>query len=232
VTTVASSSPASAPPVGRSRFSSLAPIAVFDVAGPLVVYQLLRGNGHSEVTSLIICGAFPVLGALLTIIRDRCIDVIGVLVLTGIALRVGVGLATHSAKLVLLEGSVPTTIFALALLGSLLARRPLMFYFAHESMGRDTPKGRDFADRWQYPGFRHAFRVMTVVWGVSYLAVAAAHIVIVETQSAGTALSISKVLPYLVLAILIAWTIMYSKHGRQGERADAARRAARAATPD
>jgi hypothetical protein len=74
---------------------------------------------------------------------------------------------------------------------------------------------------------------MTVVWGVSYLAVAAAHIVIVETQSAGTALSISKVLPYLVLAILIAWTIMYSKHGqRQGERADAAQRAARAATPD
>jgi intracellular septation protein A len=230
---VPSSSPASAPPVGRSRFSSLAQIAVFDIAGPLVVYQILRGNGHSQVTSLIICGAFPVLGVLLTTIRDRRLDVIGVLVLTGIAVRVGVGLASHSAKLVLLEGAVPTTIFALALLGSLLARRPLMFYFAYESMGRDTPKGRDFADRWQYPGFRHAFRVMTVVWGVTYLAVAAAHIVIVETQSAGTALSISKVLPYLVLAILIAWTILYAKRGqRQGERADAARRAAGAATPD
>jgi hypothetical protein len=233
VTTVASSSPASAPRVGRSRFSSLAPIAVCDVAGPLVVYQLLRGNGHSEVTSLIIAGVFPVLGVLLTIIRDRRLDVIGMLVLTGIAVKVGLGLASHNTKLVLLAGAVPTTIFALALLGSLLAPRPLMFQFAKESMGRDTPKGHDFADLWQYPSFRHGFRVMTVVWGVTYLALAAAHIVIVETQSAGTALSISKVLPYLVLAILIPWTILYAKRGqRQGERAEAAGRAARAATPD
>ncbi len=210
----------------RNRFWSLAPIVVFDTAGPLVVYQLLRSNGHSEVTSLILGGVFPVFGVLLTLARDRRIDVIGVLVLVGIAVGVGLGLASGNAKLVLLEGAVPTTLFALAMLGSLLARRPLMFYFAHESMGRDTPKGRDFADRWQYPGFRHAFRLMTVVWGLTFLAVAAAHIVIVETQSAGTALSISKVLPYVVLAILIAWTVMYAKRGqRQGERADAARRA-------
>lgn len=206
---------------------------MFDIAGPLIVYQLLRGNGHSVVTSLIISGAFPVLGVLLTIMRDRRLDVIGVLVLIGIGVGVGLGLASHDAKLVLLEGAVPTTIFALALLGSLLAPRPLMFHFARESMGRDTPKGREFADLWQYPGFRHAFGVMTVVWGVTYLAVAAAHIVIVETQSAGTALSISKVLPYVVLAILISWTILYAKRGqRQGKRADAAQRAARAASPD
>jgi tryptophan-rich sensory protein len=170
---------------------------------------------------------------LLTIIRGRRLDVIGVLVLTGIAVGVGLVSPATTPSSVLLKGAVPTTILALALLSSLVAPRPLMFHFAQESTGRDTPKGREFADRWQYPGFRHAFRVMTVVWGVTYLAVAAAHIVIVETQSAGTALSISKVLPYLVLAILIAWTIVYTKRGqRQAERADAARRAARAAPPD
>jgi hypothetical protein len=85
---------------------------VFDIAGPLVVYQLLRSNGHSEVTSLVISGAFPVLGVLLTIIRDQRLDVIGVLVLIGIAVGVSIGLASHDAKLVLLEGAVPTAIFA------------------------------------------------------------------------------------------------------------------------
>lgn len=206
---------------------------MFDVAGPLVVYQLLRGNGHSQVTSLIISGTFPSLGVLLTIIRDRRLDVIGALVLAGIAIGVGLGLATDNTKLVLLKGALPTTIFAFALLGSLLAPRPLMFHFAQESMGRYSPKGRDFADRWQYPGFRHAFRLMTIVWGVTYLAVAGAHIAVVETQSAGTALSISKVLPYPVLAILIAWTVAYTKRGqRHGERAEAAARAAWATTPD
>lgn len=226
-------SSAAAPGSDRNRWRSLAPIVVFDMAGPLVVYQLLRGNGHSEVTSLILSGVFPVFGVLLTIARERRIDVIGVLVLIGIAVGIALGLASHSAKLVLLEGAVPTTMFALALLGSLLARRPLMFHFAYESMGRDTPKGRDFANRWQYPGFRHAFRVLTVVWGLTFLAVAAAHIVVVETQSTGAALSTSKVLRYAVLAILIAWTIAYAKRGqRQGERAAAAGRAANAANAD
>ncbi len=215
------------PSGNRSQFKSLAPVVVFDIAGPLVVYQLLRSNGHSEVTSLILSGIFPVIGVLLGLTRQRRLDPIGVLVLFGIALGTVVGLATNSAKLLLLEGSVFPTAFALAMLGSLLARRPLMFYFALESMGRDTPKGRTFAQRWHSsPGFRHAFRLMTVVWGVTLLAVAAALIVAVETQSVSTAKTLSNTLPYAAVAILIAWTIAYAKRGqRRGEQADAARAA-------
>lgn len=117
------------------------------------------------------------------------------------------------------------------LLGSLFAERPLMFYLALESIGRETAKGRDFAARWQYAGFRRTFRVMTLVWGVTYLAVAASHIVIIETESVGTALSVSKVLPYIVLGILITWTIGYGKRAqRRGEAP--ARQAANAAAAE
>jgi len=201
---------------------------VFDIAGPLVAYQLLRHNGSSEVTSLVLSGIFPVLGVLLTLVRQRHLDVIGVFVLIGIAVATGLGLATNNAKVVLLESTIPTILFALAMLGSLLTRRPLMFYFAHESMGRDTPKGRDFAQRWHTSaGFRRSFRVMTVVWGITFLAVAGGLIIAIETQSVGTAKSLNNTLPYVVIAILIAWTIFYAKRGqRRGERADAARNAA------
>ena len=94
--------------------------------------------------------------------------------LAGIAVGTVLGLVTGDARLVLVEGSVPTAVFGLLCLGSLWSRRPLIFRFALEFMGADTPRGRDFEGLWRYEGFRHAFRLFTVVWGVVYLAEAAA----------------------------------------------------------
>jgi hypothetical protein len=68
------------------------------------------------------------------------------------------------------------------------------------------------------------------VWGIGYLAEAAARVVIVQNTSTGTALAISKVMPYAVAAVLTAWTIGYGRHSkRKGERLAAAAEAAQAA---
>jgi hypothetical protein len=226
--------PGTAPPAtNRGRLQSLVPIALFDIVGPLVAYSLLRSHGYSQVTALVLSGVLPAFGVALTIVRHRRLDAIGALVLAGIAVGTVLGLATGSARLVLIEGSVPTGIFAVVCLGSLWASRPLIYRFALEFIGADTPKGRDFADRWRYAGFRHAFRVMTTVWGVVYLAEAAARIIIIELTSAGVALTISKVMPYPVAAALVAWMIIYGRRSRRkGERAAEANRAASAVPPD
>jgi hypothetical protein len=58
-----------------------------------------------------------------------------------------------------------------------------------------------------------------VVWGVAYLAEAAVRIIIVETTSTGTALTVSKVMPYVVGAAIVAWMIAHGRHARrEGER--------------
>jgi hypothetical protein len=216
----------------RARLESFASIAVFDIAGPLVVYQVLRSHGASEVKALVLSGIFPALGVLLTVVRHRRLDAIGALVLIGIAVGTILGLASGNARLVLVEGSVPTGIFGLVCLGSLWTRRPLIYRFALEFMGPDTPKGRDFADRWQYAGFRRVFNLMTIVWGVAYLAEAAARVVIVQNTSAGTALTVSKFMPYAVAGVLVAWMAVYGQHAkRKGEAVAAAARAAAAAVP-
>ena len=176
---------------------------VFDIAGPLVAYSLLRSAGLSSVLALVLSGAFPALGIVAGLARNRRVDAIGVLVLAGIAVGTVLGLVTGNARLVLVEGSVPTAVFGLLCLGSLWSRRPLIFRFALEFMGADTPRGRDFEGLWRYEGFRHAFRLFTVVWGVVYLAEAAARVVIVETTSTATALTVSKVMPYAVAAVLV-----------------------------
>lgn len=207
----------------RGRLVPLAKIAVFDIAGPLVTYSVLRSAGMSTVGALILSGVFPAFGTLLTLARNHRIDVFGVLVLVGIAVGTGLGLASGSARLVLLEGSVPTAVFGSVCIGSLWTARPLMYRFAIEFIGSDTPKGRDFAENWRYPGFRHAFRLTTVVWGVAYLAEAIARVIIVESTATGTALVISKVMPYAVAGVLIVWNVAYGRRARRrGERLGAA----------
>jgi hypothetical protein len=202
---------------------SAARIAVFDIAGPLITYSGLRSAGEGAVTSLVVSGAFPALGVVVGIVARRRADVIGILVLAGIALGAVLGVVSHSARLVLVEGSVPVAALGLVFLGSLLARRPLMFRFALEFMGPDSRKGREFDSLWQYGGFRRAFRNLTAAWGLAYLMEAVALIVIVEYASVGVAVAITKVMPLAVTAALAAWTAAYSLYQkRKGARLAAA----------
>jgi hypothetical protein len=223
------STQSTAPTRNRSRLWSAAQIVIFDIAGPLVAYQMLRSAGLSSVSALVLSGVLPGVAVLGGLIRHRRLDAVGVLVLAGIAVGSVLGLLTGNPRLVLVEGSVPTAVFGLLCLASLRSRRPLIFRFALEFMGPATPRGRSFDGLWQYYGFRHTFRLFTVVWGVTYLAEAAARIIVVETTSTGTALAVSKVMPYAVGAVLAGWMFIYGRHARrQGERL-AAQAAAREA---
>ena len=201
------------------RLRSVAMIAVFDIGGPLLAYNLLRSNGFSTVAALVLSGLFPVVGMIIGFIGHRRVDAVGALVLAGIVVGAILGLVSHNPKLVLDEGSVSTGVFGLICLGSLATDKPMMYRFALEFMGPDTERGREFADLRQYNEFRRAFVVITVVWGAAYLVEAAARVVIVQETSAGTALAVSKVLPYAVAGVLIAWTVGYGRYQkRQGER--------------
>lgn len=209
------------------RLRSVTMIAVFDVAGPLVAYNVLRSAGFSSVSALVLSGVFPAIGVTIGIIQHRRVDALGVLVLAGIAAGAVIGLVSHNARLVLDEGSVPTAVFGLICLGSLGTPEPLMYRLAVEFIGPDTPKGQEFTGLWQYAEFRRVFRVITAVWGIGFLAEAVARVVIVQNTSTGTALAISKVLPYAVAAVLMAWTFGYGQYQkRKGERMAAAAAAA------
>jgi intracellular septation protein A len=207
---------------GRLRWVTM--IVIFDIATPLAAYKLLRSAGMSGVTSLVLSGVFPAIPVSIDAIKHRRLEVIGVLVLAGIAVGTVLGLVSHSTRLVLIEGSVPTGVLGAAFLGSLLARQPLMFKFAREFTGPDTAKGQEMTMLWQtYAGFRRIFRIMTAVWGVGFLIEAALRVVVVFNTSTGTALAISKVTPFVFVAILLAWTFAYGTlHRKRADRMIAA----------
>jgi hypothetical protein len=210
--------------VKGGRLRSVAMIVIFDVAAPLAAYSALRSAGLTAVTALLLSGVFPAIGVAIGAIGHRRLDVAGALVLAGIIVGTVVGLVSHSARLLLMEGSVPTSVFGLACLGSLRARYPLMFSFAREFMGPDTAGGREMTRLWQqYEGYRRVMRVITVVWGVGFLLEAGLRVIVIYNTSVGVALAISKVTPFLFAAVLSAWTIAYGTyHKRKGERMAAA----------
>ena len=200
-------------------------IGVFDLGGPLIAYGVLRLAGMSALVALMIGGVLPALGIAVGGWADRRLDVIGVVVLAGIVVGTALGITSHNARLYLLEGSVPSVVFALACLFSLRLRQPLIFRLALELIGRDTRRGRDVAGAWQYPGFRRAFAIITAAWGAAYIVEAAVRVVIVEATSTGIALVCSKLVPYLFALSLSAWTLLYGEH----EKAKAERLAASSA---
>jgi hypothetical protein len=201
------------------RFRSIAQVVVLDIAAPLAAYSLLRSAGLTAVQALMLSGVFPALGVAIDAVRHRRLEVIGALVLAGIVVGTVIGLLTHSARLMLAEGSVPTAFFGVACLVSLRARRPLMFSFALEFLGPDTAKGREMRRLWQYEGYRRVCRVITAVWGAGFLVEAVVRIVIAYNTSTGVALLSSKAMPFVWGAALSAWTVAYgSWQKRKGER--------------
>jgi hypothetical protein len=197
----------------------LAPVIVFDIAGPLAVYYGARSAGMSTVLALVVSGVLPAVRVLATVVQHRRLDAIGALVLSGIALGTVMGLASGSARLYLLDGLVPTVVLGFVCLVSLLSHRPVMFRVALETMGEGTAKGRAFAGMWQYARFRRIFRVITVVWGLVFLAESAVQTVIVETASINTAKQTSNLLPVAVLVVTFMWTRNYGRRAQErGER--------------
>ena len=190
-------------------------IIVFDLGGPLLVYTLLRSAGLSTVAALVISGILPALGIVIGAVVDRRLDIIGVVVLAGLVVGTVAGLVSHNARLYLVEGAVPSLVFALACLGSLRSAKPLIYRFAVELLGPGTLKGREVVAAWQYPGFRRAFHVITAAWGVAYLIEVAARLVVVETTSTGIALLFSKLIPYIFAFALSGWTLSYGEHEKK-----------------
>jgi hypothetical protein len=198
-------------------------IVIFDIAAPLAAYYLLRSAGLTPVEALLISGVFPAVGVAIGAARNRRLDVIGALVLAGIVVGTVLGLVSHSARLLLVEGSVPTGVLGVACLISIRARRPLMFIFALEFVGPDTAQGREMIQLWQFDGYRHVFRIITAVWGCGFVVEAALRVFIVYNTTTGTALALSKITPFVFVAILTAWTFGYGTYQkRKGERMAAA----------
>jgi intracellular septation protein A len=187
-----------------------------DIAGPLVVFQLCRSVGISDVWSLVISGIPPTVGVAIDWARWRSIEVVGLVVLGGIALSLLLALVTNDSKMVLLEGAAITAAFGVGCLVSTGRRRPLIFYFSQAFYGgRHTAAGAELdADYEADAEARLYWRIVSIVWGIAYLLEAAARAVIVQQVSTGVAITMNRTVPLVISGLLVTWMIWWGNRLR------------------
>ncbi|WP_308019684.1 VC0807 family protein [Streptomyces sp. SP2-10] len=197
-----------------------------NVAAPILTYNALRDQGWSEFAALLAGSAWPVLDSAVHLAWRRRLDEFAVVTLVFLVITAVVSLVgPHSARALLIKDSAITGLFGLLCLATLLAPRPLMFYFGRKFATDGTPESTAWWNGlWAFEGFRQTVRTMTTVWGVAYCLEAAARIALSFVLGTDTMVTLSPVLIYGVLGALILWTTMYGKQARRRgeERAAAA----------
>ncbi|MEV6582344.1 VC0807 family protein [Streptomyces sp. NPDC051582] len=207
-----------------------------NVVAPIITYNQLHDHGWSDFSALLISGVWPVLDSVISVAWRRKLDEFAIIALVFMVITAVVSLVgAHSARALLIKDSGVTGLFGLLCLATLLAPRPLMFYFSRKFATDGTPESTAWWNGlWQYDGFRRTMTVMTTVWGVVYLAEAAVRIALAYLLPTDTMVIVSPILIYATLGLLALWTARYAKRSQAaGERraAEAAAAEARAGAP-
>ncbi|MFJ8014036.1 VC0807 family protein [Streptomyces sp. NPDC096339] len=224
----------SSPPArsgGAAAIGLILTIAL-NVVAPILTFNILTGDhGWSDASALLVSGAWPVLDSVIMVAWRRKLDEFAIITLVFLVITAVVSLVgAQSSRALLIKDSGVTGLFGLLCLATLLAPRPLMFYFGRKFGTDGTPAGVAYYNGlWQFEGFRDAQRRMTLVWGVAYIAEALVRIVLVFVLSTSTMVALSPFMIYGTLGGLALWTVRFVKRTKaEGERRAAAAAAAQA----
>jgi intracellular septation protein A len=195
-------------PAGGFRFRQLLPTLVFDVAMPILVFNLLARLGVSTLIALVAGGLSPAINNLRLWVKARRLEPLGMIVLAFLAVGAATSLISGSIFFALIKESFLTATFGAICLGSLsFAERPLLFYVIRQFVAGDDPARLEWWNGlWQLPDFRRALQRVTAVWGAVYLMEAVLRVGFALVLAPPTVVAVSPVMAFGVLIALIAWT--------------------------
>jgi len=190
---------------------SAVPTLIVDGLFPFLTYELLRRYmGVSEVMALGIGAIFPAAKGLIDLTRRKHVDIIGAIVLVGIAVSIVSLLVSASPRLFLIRESFVTGAVGLLALTSFLWKRPMLFYVGRQfSTGNDPAAVAHFNRLWERAEARRVFRLLTAVWAFGWLGEFGLRIVMVLTLSVPQVLLLSPFVFNGITFALIAWTLAY-----------------------
>jgi hypothetical protein len=203
--------------MGKGKFYVALDFLV-NLGGPWLVYRLVEGS--TSVTMALIWSSFPpIFWSLWQLAYSRKLDVIGILVIAGIAASLVATMLGGNPRLLLVRESFITGIFGLVFLGSLWFPRPLMFHIVKATIAKQGIAEAQFAQRWSIPGFRQTFYLMTVIWGAGLIAQAALQVILAFALPIEQDLVVSPIVGYGFYLVLLGWSFWYGKRRKEkGER--------------
>ena len=216
-TPLAPEPPAPSDPSWRPGIPSLRqhlPSLVWGVALPIGVYFVVRNHVHTDAQALIVAGGFSVSWVVLQFVRRRRADLVGGVVLLGFAVGVVSSTLLGGNEYVLkVRDAGFTALFGVICIVTLFTHdRPALFYVGrYLSAGSDQAKVSAFDRLHEEPTGRHAFRVLSVLWGLGLVVEAGTRMVLADVLPTGTFLAVSPFVTAGVLGSLFAFTAVYSK---------------------
>jgi hypothetical protein len=210
-------------PGRRVSMASMLPGLIVDVALPIATYYVLEAQGVPTFWALLISGVWPLGKSIISLIRQRRVDEFSVFILTLIILGTLTSLLFQDPRLLLLKDSAFTGILGVVYLASLLMKRPIIFYFGRKFATDGSAAALARWDGfWNLSAFRHGQRVLTGVWGGALLAEAFIRIPLTFILPLNVMVSVSNIMPFIVITALIFWTIRYGRRMGARTRAQAA----------
>jgi hypothetical protein len=153
MTDVATRQPDPAPQAQRDGRRAFIVMVALDVALPLALFYGLRLAGVNQWLALVLGAAAPLVRITLTAVRARRLEALSAFTLSILAAGTAIGMLTADPRLLLARESYLTGLVGLWTLGTLLARRPLLFDLTIRFMSEDAARAweHDWAHR---PRFR------------------------------------------------------------------------------
>ena len=188
--------PAQTPRPGASLGAALRPLLI-DVGIPLGSYYLLRDAfGLSLWLSLALSSVGPAVRSVASLVSERKLNVLAALMLAVNVAGIVVSFLTGDPRAMIAKDSVISSVIAFAILGSVMARRPLMSVGLRPFMTQGTPERSAVWDRLAAGSarFRRFELLYSAIWGVALLADCAARLVGAYTLPVTTMVWMSTVL--------------------------------------
>ncbi len=190
------------------------PSLVFGAGLPIGVYFLARPHVSTDAQALIVAGGFSVGWIVLQFVRQRKVDVVGAIVLSGFAIGVlSATLLGGNAYVLKVRDAFFTALFGVACIVTLFTHdRPALFYVSrYLSAGNDPQKVSAFDRLHELPVGRRTFRVLSVVWGIGLVVEASCRLTLADIMPTGTFLAVSPFITASVIGGLFAFTALYTR---------------------
>jgi hypothetical protein len=193
------------------------PSLIWGAALPIGVYFLARSHVHTDAQALIIAGGFSVAWIVVQFIRQRRVDFVGAIVLSGFAVGViSSTLLGGNAYVLKVRDAAFTAIFGIVCVVTIYTHdRPAFFYLSrYLSAGKDPYKVSAFDRLHEHPSGRHTFRVLSVVWGIGLFVEASLRMLLADILPTSRFLALSPFITGGVIGSLFAFTVVYTKRAQ------------------
>jgi hypothetical protein len=169
---------------------------VLDVAVPVGSYYVARAAGCDLFAALIISSALPLVRTVVALVRGQKLDGLALVVLAVNAASLAISFWSGNPRFMLAKDGAVTSVLGLAILASVLARRPLMTAGMRPFVNRgNAVKEGAFARLLDTSArFRQLEARFSVIWAGAFLAECAARVTVAVILPVNTVVWLSTVL--------------------------------------